>query len=252
MNPITNIATKAVKSGGKVVSYGFVPDNSQNDSKAQDYLAAVEKKAEEEIINTIKRYYPEHKIYNTKNKKIHGDENSDYIWAINPITSKSNFIRGIPVFACAVTILIKNKIYTEAIFNPITNDLYTATEGEGARCNNYRIRSKENTFVEAVTVHNNEKAKTKDKDQTDLLNTLINKNIKIVSTGCKVMDMAYLATNKIDAIININEDKNQEQITQGYLVTKESGLIISHINSSKITASYKTNMEIMQDIKKVQ
>ena len=61
-------------------------------------------------------------------------------WVIDPIDGTLNFINGIPQFAISIGYEEDSEIKCGVIFNPITNEMFSAEKGNGAYLNNSRIR----------------------------------------------------------------------------------------------------------------
>lgn len=228
MNPTSNIAANALKCGGKIINYGFNPDNNEENWEnidKKEYIKIVTSKAEKEIVSIIKKSHPDHHIINNNNKILSKKENSEYQWIITSITEPENFTRGIANFACTIVIKNKNKVYSEVVYNPITQELYVATEGEGARYNNYRIRpnKKKNNSKQRLSLYIS--GSKKDNNCLEKLSNLVDlNNTKFVSSGCEVIDMMHLAQNKIDMMIK-SASSNSEHA--GMLIARESGSIKS-------------------------
>lgn len=61
-------------------------------------------------------------------------------WVIDPIDGTTNFIHGIPHFAISIGLERNGDIVAGLIYNPITDDLFTAERGRGAYLNDRRLR----------------------------------------------------------------------------------------------------------------
>lgn len=57
------------------------------------------------------------------------------VWVIDPIDGTRAFIHGEPEFCISVALLEENRPVVAAIFNPSTNELFTATRGGGLHLN---------------------------------------------------------------------------------------------------------------------
>ena len=68
-------------------------------------------------------------------------EHSRNIWIVDPISGTSNFIQGLPYYSIVIAHLINRKTVFSAIYNPSTNELFTAHLGKGAFLNGERITS---------------------------------------------------------------------------------------------------------------
>ncbi|KXW55864.1 inositol monophosphatase family protein [Ferrovum sp. PN-J185] len=66
----------------------------------------------------------------------------DYLWCIDPIDGTSNFANGIDYFAISVALLYQGIPVLGVVYNPITDEAYSAEQGGGAWCNDTPLTQK--------------------------------------------------------------------------------------------------------------
>ena len=59
----------------------------------------------------------------------------DYVWVIDPIDGTMNYSRGIAECAISVALLYKGEAVLGVVYNMLTGDVFSATQGLGARLN---------------------------------------------------------------------------------------------------------------------
>ena len=86
MHPMLNIAVRAARNAGNVIVRAFEqPDKLEIESKGtNDFVTNVDLSAEQAIIETIKKSYPDHSIVSEECGVIEGKDN-DYHWVIGNI-----------------------------------------------------------------------------------------------------------------------------------------------------------------------
>jgi myo-inositol-1(or 4)-monophosphatase len=141
MHPMLNIAVRAARVAGTIISRGF---ENQSDLMTQakgdnDYVTRIDKEAEQAIISKIKQSYPEHSFVGEEGGLVAGDD--DYKWIIDPLDGTTNFIKGIPHFAVSIALMHKGRLDQAVVFDPIRSELFTASKGAGAQLNGFRIRA---------------------------------------------------------------------------------------------------------------
>ncbi|WP_447978579.1 inositol monophosphatase family protein [Candidatus Nitrospira bockiana] len=62
------------------------------------------------------------------------------VWVIDPIDGTKYFMRGVPQYAISVALVTGGQPAVAAIYNPPTDEMFTAVRGEGARLNGAPIR----------------------------------------------------------------------------------------------------------------
>src|SRR5699024_4343427 len=65
---------------------------------------------------------------------------SDTVWIIDPIDGTMNFMRGIPQFCVSIACQINGVTEHAVIYDPVKDELFTATRGSGAALDGRRIR----------------------------------------------------------------------------------------------------------------
>jgi len=89
------------------------------------------------IIGKIKETFPDDSIYSEESSD--NTDTSSRLWTIDPIDGSSNFSRGIPHFAVCVAFLEDGVPTSGAVYNPVTNELFSFKKGAGAFLNDKPI-----------------------------------------------------------------------------------------------------------------
>ncbi|MFB0975782.1 MAG: inositol monophosphatase family protein, partial [Tolumonas sp.] len=141
MQPMLNIAVRAARSAGQVIVKNFAdPSKVETMQKAMnDFVTNVDREAENVIIQTIKKSYPDHSIVAEESGLTSGKD-ADYQWIIDPLDGTTYFVTGIPHFAVSIALRIKGRTEVGVVYDPIRDELFTASRGAGAQLNGYRIR----------------------------------------------------------------------------------------------------------------
>ncbi|MEQ1661781.1 MAG: inositol monophosphatase family protein [Thiobacillus sp.] len=63
------------------------------------------------------------------------DAGRDGLWCVDPIDGTSNFVAGVPYFAVSVAYLYKGVRQLGVVYDPITDECFTALRGGGAHLN---------------------------------------------------------------------------------------------------------------------
>ena len=97
MHPILNIAIRAARAAGSVIvrQVDRVDSLSIEEKSRNDFVSEVDKRAEEIIIETIHKAYPDHGILAEESGE---HEGNDFVWIIDPLDGTTNFLHGFPQF----------------------------------------------------------------------------------------------------------------------------------------------------------
>lgn len=95
--------------------------------------------AEQIIINSIRKAYPQHRILAEETMGISKISRKGYCWVIDPIDGTTNFAHGYPLFAVSIALEYNGEIILGVVYNPLLNELFTARPGKGAYLNGKKI-----------------------------------------------------------------------------------------------------------------
>jgi myo-inositol-1(or 4)-monophosphatase len=139
MHPLLNTAVKAARRAGNILlrNADRLERLTVETKGGNDFVTEVDRLAESEIIEILRRAYPDHAILAEESGAQPGD---DYCWIIDPLDGTTNFLHSYPQYAVSIALQHKGRLEQAVIFDPHRNELYTATRGQGAHLNDRRIR----------------------------------------------------------------------------------------------------------------
>lgn len=235
MHPLLNIAVKAARAAGKMivrVSDEVKPLTIERKG-LNDFVSQVDKAAEAIIIDTIRKNYPRHKILAEESGFIEGRNAEDITWIIDPLDGTTNFIHGFPQYCVSIAIKSLGKIQHGVVYDPLRDELFTATRGSGAQLNGKRLRVSQVTKLEDALLgtgfpynefHNLDK-------YLSLFQQLLPKCSGIRRAGAAALDLAYVASGRLDGFFEY--DLKPWDLAAGSLLVLEAGGWISDIHSDK-------------------
>src|ERR1700751_611260 len=139
MQPVLNIGMRAARRAGDLIMRSLSRlDSLKIDSKGRnDFVTAIDRKAEADIIATICRSHPQQALLADEGGRTGG---SEFVWIIDPLDGTTNFLHGFPTFAVSIACQIKGKLEHGVVYDPMSQELFTTSRGGGAHLDNRRIR----------------------------------------------------------------------------------------------------------------
>ncbi len=139
MHPTLNIAVRAARSAGNVIIRNLdrLDSLAVHTKDRNDFVTEVDQQAEKEIISILRKAYPGHGILAEESGLTEGD---DYQWIIDPLDGTTNFLHGFPQFAVSIALRHKGRLEQAVVYDPLRQELFTASRGAGAMLNDRRIR----------------------------------------------------------------------------------------------------------------
>jgi myo-inositol-1(or 4)-monophosphatase len=109
----------------------------------------------------------------------------------------------IPHFSISLCSMIDSVPTTAVIIDPIRREEFSASKGSGADLNNGKIRvSKQSGLDDSILTYATSKEVSKDYvyDFNQTYKELANQNLAIRNSGSIALDLAYIATGRIDGM----------------------------------------------------
>ena len=227
MHPMLNIAIKAARRAGAIISRASNDlDKLTVELKApNDFVSEVDRAAEAAIIEVLKQAYPQHSILAEESGE--SKTESDYQWIIDPLDGTTNFLHGFPQYCVSIALSVKGSVSQGVIYDPTRNELFTASKGGGAFLNDRRLRvSKKIQLQECLIgtgfpsreMHNFDRYIATFKDLTP-------KCAGIRRPGAAALDLAYVAAGRYDGFWEMG--LSAWDMAAGALMIKEAGGLVT-------------------------
>ncbi len=205
MHPYLNIAIKAARAAGNIIVRSMDRiDRIEIATKgsAHDFVTSVDRAAEAEIIAIIQKAYPDHGILGEETGEHVGSNITDVQWIIDPLDGTMNFIHGFPQFCVSIGVQIKGIMEHGVVYNPVSNELFTATKGSGAQLDGRRIRVSDCKQIETALIGTgfaHRKAGSTELSMTlQRLGVVLESCADIRRAGSAALDLAYVAAGRLD------------------------------------------------------
>jgi len=207
MNPIVNVGIKAVRRAGNLILRYIDRLNQLSVDKKgyNDFVSEVDHMAEYDIIETIHYLYPDHIISVKKSgcaqyPQPDSKNKNEVEWIIDPLDSTINYLHGHPHFCISIAARIKGRIEHGVIFDPLRDEIYIASQGQGAQLNNRRIRvSGQGSLDQSIisTGYSTQDMILYNAWMNSFRSVLLRANT-IRYSGSAALDLAYVACGRVD------------------------------------------------------
>jgi myo-inositol-1(or 4)-monophosphatase len=131
------VAKEAAEAGGAVIVRAFPEGIAVRSKAVSDLVTDADLESEVTIARVIREAFPDHAVLGEEALK--DDVSAEHLWIVDPLDGTTNFAHGIPHFAVSIAYYHFGRAMCGVIYNPITNDWYTAAKGEGAFANGKRV-----------------------------------------------------------------------------------------------------------------
>ena len=253
MHPMVTIAIRAARNAGNVIirSYNHTESLNVTEKSRNDYVSEVDRRAEQEIIQTIQKSYPGHSFLAEETGKQEGNE---YQWIIDPLDGTTNYLRGFPHFAVSIAMKHRDKLEHAVIFDPLKDEIFSATRGQGAQLNDRRIRVTQRKELRGALLGTGIPYRP-DQDLDAYLPTvkaMIKDTAGVRRAGSAALDLAYVAAGRLDGYWEFG--LKPWDLAAGVLITQEAGGIVTDTdgnndyldNGNLVTGNVKIHAEMLR------
>ena len=228
MHPMLNIAVRAARAAGKVIMKSMAQQEQLTiESKGQyDFVTQVDRVAESIIIDTIRKSYPHHSFLAEESGEHRGND-ADYLWVIDPIDGTNNFMRGIPHFCVSIALIVKGQTQQAVIFDPVRDELFTASRGAGAQLNGYRLRTQKSKGLDGAVLATGFPFKMKHimPEYQSVFNKFFEQAADVRRMGAAALDLAYVAAGRYEGFWEAGLQR--WDIAAGDLIVREAGGLVT-------------------------
>jgi len=200
MHPLLNIGMRAARRAGDLIVRSLSRlDSIKVDTKGRnDFVTDIDRKAEAEIIATVRRGYPEHAFLAEESGS--SGEN-EYRWIIDPLDGTTNFLHGFPTFAVSIAVEHRGRLQHAVVYDPMRQEFFTASRGEGAQLEGKKIRVSSQRGLEGSLIGTGFPYRSTSPyidDYLAMLKVIMTAAAGVRRPGAASLDLAYVAAGRID------------------------------------------------------
>jgi len=233
MHALLNVAVMAARRAGSALIKKMVNlEKLKVEQKGHnDFVSDADLAAEKAIINCILKHYPDHAIL-AEESGVQGE--SDTVWIVDPLDGTTNYLHGFPVFAVSIGVQVNGRMEHGVVYDPLRQELFTATRGQGAHLEGRRIRVSGQKQLERALVGTGFPYRQADHEigpYMNMLGKVIPSTAGVRRPGAAALDLAYVAAGRLDAFWETG--LAPWDIAAGSLLIREAGGIVSGLDGSE-------------------
>lgn len=225
MTVMIGAARKAAR--GLARDFGEVEQLQVSVKGPGNFVTAADHRAEEIIFQELSRARPGYGFLMEERGAVEGADAS-HRWIVDPLDGTTNFLHGIPMFVISIGLERDGQLVAGLIFNPVSNELYTAERGKGAYINdNRRLRvAARKTLAEAVVATGiPHLGRTGHGLFLNEMEGVMREVAGVRRTGSAALDLAWTAAGRFDVYWERN--LKPWDIAAGIVILREAGGIVT-------------------------
>ena len=152
----------------------------------------------------------------------------DRVWVVDPLDGTKEFIEGVPNFVISVALVENGIPIVGVLFNPVTNEIFTAAQGEGAQLNGKTIHCAAKDNVKDMVILN-----SRSETRGGLWKPYASTFRELRAIGSVAYKLGLTAAGQADIFASLRP-KNEWDICAGTCIIQEAGGKVIDLNGNDI------------------
>lgn len=220
--PAVNIAVRAARAASHIIlrQMNRIDGLATVEDRQLNFVSEVSRSAQAEIIRELRRSFPGHAVIS---EGVNAPAQARHAWAINALDGIHNYLRGLPQFCISMALLENGEPTAAVVYDPLRDEVFTASKGGGAYLNDRRIRASQRESLKgtmlATSLHFQQREYLG--DQLAMLRALLDEAQDLRQSGSTVLDLAGVAAGRIDGFLALG--LQPWEFAAGCLLVREAG-----------------------------
>src|SRR5690606_11495947 len=230
---LLHVMVQAVLKAGKSLSrdFGEVQNLQVSVKGPSDFVSQADIKAERLVREELLKSRPTYGFLGEESEEIKGTDGA-HRWIVDPLDGTTNFLHGIPQFAVSIALERNGEIVAGVVFNPSTDELYTAEKGGGAFLNDRRLRVAARRVLSDCVIGCGVPHLGRGNHGKFLveLRHVMGEVAGIRRLGAAALDLAYVAAGRLDGFWEA--ELSAWDVAAGLILIREAGGFASDMNGT--------------------
>ena len=215
-----DVALQATRTAGEIIRNGWDSDRQITFKGRSDIVTDIDVAAEKAVLEILTGAFPDFGILAEESQPVAGA--SPYRWVVDPLDGTRNYAHSIPHFCTIVALAKGDDIIAGVVYDPVREETFTASRGEGAFLNGSPISVSRTAELSRCLLscdlgYVDEKAGL----ALDMLRSLWPGMYSVRLMGSAGLGVAYAASGRVDLFFH--HSLSPWDIAAGLILAKEAG-----------------------------
>ena len=231
LSPALNVMTTAARKAGRKLIRDFGElENLQVSMKGPaDFVTSADQRTEKILLEELQRARPGYNFLLEESGLIEGPDKS-HRFIIDPLDGTTNFLHSIPHFAISIGLEREGQLVSAVVYNPVTDEMFTAEKSHGAYLNDKRLRVAARKHLPESLIATGIPFLGKDGHEPYLkeLEAVMGATSGVRRFGAAALDLAYVAAGRFDGFWE--RGLKAWDMAAGILLVREAGGFVSDLD----------------------
>lgn len=228
---LLSLAVDLVRRAGALVAAGreSAGDDVSTKSTPTDVVTAMDRAAERLVIDALRAARPGDGVLAEEGGRTAGT--SGVRWVLDPIDGTVNYLYGLPAYAVSLAAEVDGVASVGAVYNPVTDELWTAVRDGGAWLGGRRLHgSAVSTLDQALVATGFGYDTHRRRSQAAVVSALLPDIRDLRRIGAASLDLCAAATGRVDAYFE--RGLAPWDLAAGGLIAREAGLLVTGLRGA--------------------
>jgi myo-inositol-1(or 4)-monophosphatase len=233
---LLNVMIKAAQKAARALKrdFGEIEHLQVSLKGPGDFVTAADRRAEETLRAELQLARPGYSFLGEEGGRHEGTDRT-HCWIVDPLDGTLNFLHGIPHFAISIALEREGAIVAGLVYNPASDELFTAERGKGAFLNDRRLRvAGRKRLAEAVVACALPHPSRGDVALSRTEHAAAQERVAgLRRFGAAALDLAWVAAGRLDAYWE--RGLSPWDMAAGIVLVREAGGFVSDLKGGDIT-----------------
>ena len=224
-------AIDAARAAGLVLSNRFDGQRKVEHKGRIDLVTDADRAAEDAALGLIRARFPDHAILAEESG---ASGRSSHVWIVDPLDGTSNYAHGMPHFCVSVACQVQGALEVGVIYEPLRDELFTASRGGGARLNGQVIHPTDVDEVHHAQLGTGMPYWVHERPEpvVKLLDAFLRRAQGIRRFGSAALDLAWVACGRFDGFFELG--LKPWDVAAGILLVREAGGVVTSMDGGEV------------------
>ncbi len=227
---LLEFAENTARGAGEILRRSYGGKQSVYYKGEINLVTEVDRQSEGYIIGRIRSAFPDHGILSEESSEILSP--SSFRWIVDPLDGTTNYAHGYPCFCVSIAVERDGEILAGAVYDPLLDELFTATPGGGAHRNGARVAVSSTAILRQSLLATGfaYDVNTRSDNNLDYFREFVFTGQAIRRDGSAALDMCYLACGRFDGFWELS--LKPWDTAAGLLILAEAGGVATRLDGS--------------------
>jgi myo-inositol-1(or 4)-monophosphatase len=199
------VARRAVERAGSLLKDAFYTKKERMVKSKYEIVTDLDLRSQKIIVNTIKKFVPDHNILSEEDIEINKD--SAFTWIIDPLDGTHNYMDSRYSFGINIGLLSENDFIFSLTYLPFGNrleggrEIYISKKNRGALMNDKHVKVSDKTRLNEMTLLLNSSISRDPKSTAALFSILVRRLNRVRIPGSAAVEFCYIASGRADVMV---------------------------------------------------